>query len=1081
MLRTYYFIVFFLFLFSSLFAESHLMRYADASQNHIVFTYESDLWLVSIDGGNAQRITRDEGGEVFAKFSPDGKKLAFTASYDGGTDVYVMDIQGSAPIRLTYHPAQDLVLDWFPDGKSILFRSRREYPYRADMLYKISIDGGLPQKLPVDRAGLASLSPKADQIAYNRNSREFRNWKRHQGGTAQDIWVGSLAKKDYQKITSFVGTDNYPMWHGNAIYFSSDREDGTMNLYKYQMDSQQIERLTPYKDFDVKYPSLGTNHIVYQYKETTHLLNLTDGTIQKVDIEIPSDQTIARDNFIKNSRFVGGFGLSPKGNRVVMDIRGEIVNLPVDDGINYQLTNASASREKNPIWSPDGKWIAFFSDKTGEEELYLIDTRGTGKWQQVTKNGNQFRTNPAWSPDSKHIIFHDKSMRLNLVDIKTGAVSIIAQSDYDDAWERWGIQDYVWSPDSKWIAFSMMEQSMYESIFLYNLNSKKTFRVTENMTQDWSPSFSADGQYLYFLSNRTFNPIMGFVDQNHIFLEMAKPYLLILKEGDPSPFAHKNNFDESDDAEAVDRSENIEITTKNFAKRIIPVPEKSGNLFRLEAVKGGFVYLKKTENEFLKYQIIRDASTEKNLDLYKFDLDKSKSKSLISGISQFHLSADRKKLIYKSGSKYGVVELGTAKVGDGSLAINDIQIKINKQEEFHQIFDEAWRVQRDWFYDKNMHGVNWQKVKDMYRPFVQFCGTRGDLNYLIGEMIAELNIGHTYIYGGDRKNSTRISSGLLGADFSVKKNSYPRIERIIPTDNSDAGKISPLFQPGCPIQKGDYIIAIDGQEITPGDNIYKYLQNKSGKVIELTFNSSSSKNGAKTHLIKTLRSERNLRYGEWVTNNWNYVDAQTQHSVGYVHLPGMMENGLIEFAKAFYPQYYKAGMIIDARYNGGGFTSKQIHDRLERTINAMMQPREGKPTPVPERTFAGHLVLLINRDTGSDGELFSEAWKERKLGPIIGQRTWGGAVGIEPHQHLVDGATTTPPQFGEYNIHKEWVIEGHGVVPDIVVINMPKDVLAGKDTQLDKAIEVVLDRIKNQPKPVFNRPAYPDKSKATLK
>lgn len=1057
------------------------MRYADVSEKHIVFTYESDLWLVSIEGGEARRITRDDGSEVFAKFSPDGKKLAFTANYDGGSDVYVMDVNSSIPVRLTYHPAQDLVLDWYPDGKSILFRSRREYPFRADMLYKISIEGGMPEKLPVDRAGLASLSPNADQIAYNRNSREFRNWKRHQGGTAQDIWVGSLSTKDYQKITSFVGTDNFPMWHGEAIYFNSDREDGTMNLYQYHLGSKQIERLTPYKDFDVKYPSLGVNHIVYQYKESTHLLNLTDGTLRKVNIHIPTDQVITRNAFIENSRFVGGFGLSPKGSRVVMDIRGEIVNIPADEGVSYQLTQSSSSHEKNPVWSPDGKWIAFFSDKSGEEELYLIDPKGNGDWKQITTNGMQFRTNPVWSPDSKHIIFHDKSMRLNLVDIKTGKVKVIAQSAYDDAWERWGIQDYAWSPDSKWIAYSKMEQSMYESIFLYNLNSKKTFRVTENMTQDWSPSFSPNGQYLYFLSNRTFNPIMGFVDQNHIFLEMAKPYLLILKEGDASPFMPKNNFDDTTEPDTIDRSENVEITTKNFARRIISTPEKSGNLFRLEAVEDGFVYLKKNENEFLKYQNVTDATGGKKLDLFKFDLEKAESEKLINGISQYHLSADAKKIIYKSVSKYGVVDLGKASVGDGSLTVDDIHIKINKQEEFQQIFDEAWRVQRDWFYDKNMHGVNWQKVKDMYRPFVQYCGTRGDLNYLIGEMIAELNIGHTYIYGGDRKNAPRISSGLLGADFSVKKDSYPRIERIIPTDNSDGKKVSPFFQPGCPIHEGDYILAVDGQEITPGDNIYKYLQNKSGKVIELTYNSSPSISGTKNYLVKTLSSERALRYGEWVTNNWNYVDAQTNQDVGYVHLPGMMENGLIEFAKAFYPQYYKAGMIIDARYNGGGFTSKQIHDRLERTINAMMQPREGKPSPVPERTFGGHLVLVINRDTGSDGELFSEAWKERKLGPIIGQRTWGGAVGIEPHQHLVDGATTTPPQFGEYNVHKEWVIEGHGVVPDIVVINMPKDVLAGKDAQLDKAIEVIQDRIKNQPKPVFERPDYPDKSKATLK
>ena len=1072
----------FLFLFlSGAMAQSHLMRYADASKDNIVFTYEGDLWLVSINGGTAHRITRSDGGEVFAKFSPDGSKLAFTANYDGGSDVYVMDANGSAPKRLTYHPAQDMVLDWYPDGKHILFRSTREYPYRAQMLYKVSIDGGMPEKLPVDRAGLASLSPDAKQIAYNRNSREFRHWKRHQGGTAQDIWMGSLEDRNYQKITSFVGTDNFPMWSGNAIYFNSDREDGTMNIYKYDLTTKKPLRLTPYKDFDVKWPSLGVNQIVYQYDGSLYLLDLSTGSIQKINIEIPSDAVLTREAFIKNSAYVGGFGLSPKGSRVVMDIRGEIVNLPAKEGVSYQVTRSSASREKNPVWSPDGKQIAFFSDKSGEEELYLANPDGSGQWRQITHNGSQFRTNPVWSPDGKYIIFHDKSMELTLVDVRTGKTRIIAKGDYDDAWERWGIQDYVWSPDSKWIAFTKMEQSMYESIFLYSLSLKKTFRVTGEMTEDWSPSFSPDGRFLYFLSNRTFHPVMGFVDQNHIFLEMAKPYLVLLKEGDASPFLPKNDSDEKNDTKTEDRSKKVEITTTGFEQRTIAAPVGSGNLFRLEAVDGGFVYLKKTKNEFLKYQAVTDATGGTNLDLYKFDLKKAEDHKLMSGLTQYHLSADGKKLIYKAGSKYGVTDLGKAKVGDGSVAINDIHIKINRHQEFLQIFDEAWRVQRDWFYDKNMHGLNWKKVRDMYRPLVQYCGTRGDVNYLIGEMIAELNIGHTYIYGGDRKNTPFVPTGLLGADFSVKPNSYPKIERIVKGETWDNSARSPFYQPGCPVKRGDYILAIDGQKITPGDNIYKYLQNKAGKVIELTYNSKPNWSGAKKYLLKTLRSERGLRYREWVSHNRSYVDTKTKKEIGYVHLPGMMEDGLIEFAKAWYPQYYKDGIIIDARYNGGGFTSKQIHDRLERTINTYMQPREGKPTPVPERTFGGQLVLLINRDTGSDGEIFSDAWKERKLGPVIGQRTWGGAVGIEAHQTLIDGATTTPPQFGEYNMHKEWIIEGHGVEPDIVVINMPKDVLAGKDAQLDKAIEVILKQIQTHPKTVFERPPYPDKSKPTLK
>ena len=1074
-----------IFSISMVYGEAHLMRYADVSADNIVFTHESDLWLVPITGGMAKRITRSNGSEVFAKFSPDGKMLAFTADYDGGTDVYVMPVNGGTPKRLTYHPAQDLVIDWLPDGKHILFRSRREWPYRADMLYKVSIDGGMPEKMPVDRAGLASVSADGKKLAYNRISREFRTWKRHQGGTADDIWVGSMDKMDYKPITDFKGTDNFPMWHGDMIYFTSDRDDGTLNIFKINPETKETTRLTFFDDYDVKFPSMGDHYIVFQYATGLQLFDLANekAAPKKVTIEIPTDDTIMREDYVDAARFTGAFGLSPSGKRALVEMRGEIINFPTDEGVVYNLTQSSGSREKNPAWSPDGKKVVFLSDRTGEEELYLVDPEG-GDWKQLTKGGMGYRMQPVWSPDSKYLIFHDKFMQLNLVDAATGNISIIDKSDFDDAWERWGIQDYSWSPDSRWVTYSKMEVNMNESIFIYSLAEKKTYRVTSNMTEDWSPSFSKDGKYLYFLSNRTYNPIMGFVDQNHIFLDMAKPYVVILKEGDPTPFAPKNDMEGAEEVKEDSRADNVVISPlSNFEDRLVVAPVKAGNLFRLEAIEGGFLFLKKTENEFEKYQTVTDANRGTNLDLYKFDLKSGKDKKLMSGISQYHLSADAKKLIYKAGGSFGVVDaVSDANPGDGKINLADAKIKINKHEEYLQMFNEAWRIERDWFYDKNMHGVNWKKVGDKYRPFVKDCSTRGDLNYLIGEMISELNIGHTYVWGGDSEDGERVSTGLLGADFTYDSpNSYPKIARIISGESWDDATISPFDLPGCPVKEGDYILAIDGVQIEPGQNIYRYLQNKSGQTVEITFNSKPDMTGAKTYLAKTLRSEYNLRYYEWTRNNLHYVWNQTNNEVGYLHLPAMGEDGLIEFAKGYFPQHNKKGLIVDARYNGGGFTSKQIIDRLERKLNTLVQPREGKPGRVPERTFHGHFVLLINRDTGSDGEIFSDTWKARNLGPIIGERTWGGAVGIEAHQDLVDGGTVTPPQFGEYNFKGEWIIEGHGVDPDIVVVNMPKDVMAGKDDQLDKAIEVILDKIKNEPMPLPQRPPYPDKSKPTLK
>ncbi len=1055
-------------------AQPYLLKNSDVSKDNIVFNYENDLWLVPITGGTAKRITNSNGIENFPKFSPDGTKIAFSGNYDGGNDVYVMDINGGEPVRLTYHSSSSYVLDWFPDGKSILFRSTREYPNRVQMLYKISVEGGMPEKLPVDRAGLSSLSPDGKSIAYNNITRETATWKRHEGGTAQDIWVGSFDKLDYAPITEFVGTDNYPMWYGNFIYFTSDRDDGTLNIFKYDLKTKQTARLTFYKDYDVKAPSLGVDNIIYSYGEELYLFDLKTEKSVKVNVTLPTDRAVTRNVLIKASDFTGNFTPSVDGTRLLIDIRGEIINYPKEEEPIFNLTRSSGSREKNPAVSPDGKLVAFISDKTGEEEIYLTDLDGKEEWKQLTKGGKGFREQLVWSPDSKYMIFHDKFMKLNLVDVSSGKITVISKSDYDDSWYNWGIRDYSWSPDSKWITYAKLDESLYQSIFIYSLDAKKEYRVTSLMTQDWSPSFSKDGKYLYFLSNRTFNPIMDFVDQNHIFLNMGKPYIVVLKDGDLSPLSLNYT------ANKETRKDNVLITTENFEARTMPIPVEAGNLFRLEAVDDGFVYMKKSEPEFLKYQFVDDKTAETNLDLYKYSVNSGSETLLMSGLSQYHISADGNYLAYKAGTTFGINKIEKGKVGDNKINLNAATIEINKHEEFLQIFNEAWRIERDWFYDENMHGVNWEKVGDKYRKFVSYCGTREDVNYLIGEMISELNAGHTYIYGGDVDAVTRVSCGLLGIDLTME-NGYPKIKKIIPSDVNDETARSPLYEPGCPIKEGDFILAVDGVTIKKNDNFYKYFANKGNKVVELTYNSKPELENAKTFMVKTLTSEAVLRYRDWLKNNAEYVDKKSDGKIGYVHIPGMMENGLIEFARVYYPQYYKEGIIIDARYNTGGFTSKQIIDRLERKIYGYVKPREGNVLHTQERVFNGKLVLLINMDTGSDGELFSEAWKHHKLGKVIGKRTWGGAVGIEPHQNLIDGGTCTPPQFGEFTQEGKWIIEGHGVDPDIEIMNMPGNVVKGIDEQLDKGIEILLQEIKESGVKEPDVPNYPDKSKPSLK
>ena len=1088
-------------------AQSHLMRYADVHKDKIVFTYEGDLWLVSSQGGDARRITSDPGSEVWAKFSPAGRHIAFTGQYDGGRDVYVMDARGGVPQRLTYHPSGDRVLGWFPDGKHVLFRSRREYPTRADMIYKISVDGGMPTKLPVDRAGLTALSPDAKQIAYNRISREARTWKRHQGGTAQDIWLGSLEKGDFHKITDWPGTDNFPMWQGDSIYFASDRKFGTLNIYKYDLATGKITPMTSYKDYDVKYPSIGPDQIVYQYGESLHSLDIKSGKTRLVSVNVPSDLVRMRPESVKVAPRTGSFGLSPSGKRMLLEARGEILNLPVEDGEPINLTKKTDTREKNAAWSPDGRWVAFMSDGTGEEEVYLVDQKGEQPWRQLTKGGQGFRMQSVWSPDSKYLLFSDKFLRLNLVVAETGAIAVIDQGEYDDGWERWGIQDYVWSPDSKWIAYTKLEQSINEAIFLYSMADKTIHRVTDEMYPDWSPSFDPKGRYLYFLSHRNFEPIMGFVEQNYVFLDMVRPFVVILKDGESSPFEPKDSHEEveepeeeetpadkeeeetpdkkekeaEDDKEKDDEADKpVEIDIEGIERRIVAaegVP--AGNYFRLEATDKGFLYLKKDEHEFMKYQSVTDGTGGK-LDLYHYDLEEKESEKILGEIANYHLSGDGKKLVYRAGDRYGVVDTGKeSKVGDGEVKLDRVRIKVDRNQEFLQIFNEAWRVQRDWFYDPALHGVDWKAIGEKYRKFVPYCGNRSDLNYLIGEMIAELNIGHTYVFGGDiQRDEKNVPVGLLGAKFNMEPGSdYYRIAHIYAGTSWNDREHSPLAVPGCPIKVGHYIIAIDGEEIQVADNIYAFLQNKREVVVTITYNDKPSAEDAKTHRVKTLGRESAIQYREWVDRNRAFADRASDGQVGYLHIPNMGARGLVEFARVYFPQHYKKGFVIDERYNGGGFTSSMIIDRLERQLWALTQPREGKYLHEPERCFHGHMIVLVNEDTGSAGEWFAEQIKRKELAPILGMRTWGGAVGIELHQQLIDGGGTTPPQFAPYGLDRTWLIEGHGVDPDIEVQNMPGDVLRGKDAQLEAGIEYILKRLEEDPMEIPSPPAYPDKSK----
>jgi tricorn protease len=1025
-----------------------------------------------------------------AKFSPDGTMLAFTGEYDGGRDVYVMDARGGVPERLTYHPSGGTLLDWTPDGSRVIFSSRRLAPAYTDELYTISVEGGMPEILPVDRGSLASMSPDGNALAYNRLGRHVRTWKRYEGGLAQDVWIADFTTGEFTKITDWGGSDQFPMWgNDGAIYFSSDREDATLNLYAYDPATGTTSRLTQFTEFDVKYPSYGDGRIVFQHGPGLNVCDVATGETAPVAISIPSDRRHVRERLETPAPRTGSFALSPGGERALIVARGEVINYPTDEGDAVNLTRTSGSREKNATWSPDGRWIAFVSDRTGDEQVYLVDQRGEDEWKQITDGTYGFTNQPVWSPDSKYLVFSDKYLKLHLVDVESGGVTEIARSGYDDAWERWGIMDYVWSPDSRWVAYTSQTGNMHENIWLYDTKSGDNHQLTGDMTQDWSPSFSPCGKYLYFLSNRTFNPIMGRQDQNHIFLKLARPYAFLLRDGERSPFHDDDVAVEVEEEDSEEDEEQGEVETiidlEGVGRRQVAVDGiDAGNYFRLTAIDGGFLYMVRDEPYWLKYQNVDDGTTDR-MDLFKYVLEDREAEAILEGIANYHLSADGESLIYRAGTRYGKVEAAKGgEVGDGEIELDAIRMRIDRAEEFPQIFAEAWRIQRDWFYDPGMQGTDWPAMYEKYAPFVAGCGTRGDLNYLIGEMISELNIGHTYVSGGDfEAGAERVSTGALGASFAAADGGdYYRISEIVPGVSWDPRYRSPLDEPGVPVVEGDFLIAIDGVEVRVGDNVYARLVDKADRMVTLSTNSRPRAEGAVDMRVRALRSERGLRYRDWVDRNLAHVEERSGSGIGYIHLPNMSFAGLVEFGRSYYPQTEKRAMIIDDRFNGGGFVGDQIIDRLERELWGVTAPREGGTGRNPEQAFHGPFVVLINEETYSNGEFFSEAINRLGIAATIGVRTWGGSTGIEPHQGLVDGGRVTPPQFGLYGLDSTWPIEGWGVEPQIVVVNLPADVVAGKDTQLDYAIDYLLEMLEERGSeweipPV---PAFPNKAKPRM-
>jgi tricorn protease len=1065
--------------------EARLLRFPAIYENQIVFTYAGDLYTVNSEGGIARKLTNHAGYEMFARFSPDGKTIAFTGQYDGNTEVYIMNSQGGIPKRLTFTATlnrddvadrmgpNNIVLGWKHDNNTIVFRSRKKsFNAFNGSLYTVNIDGSLPEELTVPRGGFCSFSPDDQKMAYNRIFREFRTWKRYRGGMADDIWIFDFKTHKIENITNNPASDIIPMWYENKIYFLSDRDENKrMNLYVYDLTTKQTNKLTDYKDFDIKFPSLGNMAIVYENGGYIYKTDLVTEKSVKVKIILAEDFVSGRSILKDVSKSISNFEISPDGKRALFGAHGDVFTVPEKYGETRNLTQSSGIHERDSKWSDDGKWISYISDKTGEDEIFIQNQDGIQPAEQITTKGDTYKYQPLWSPDTKKLLWSDSNQKLQYVDILT---KVITEVDLDSVFE---IQDYAWSPDSKWIVYSKNSDNRLQQIFLYSLGQKKSWPVTDNWYNSSNGSFSVDGKYLFFVSSRDFNPDFSNIESTISYSNMDNIYFVSLNKDVPSLFKPKsdeveliksdvktNGTNKKTEVKTPEKAIENQIDIDGIQTRIVKLPITASNYSNLSPVENKLYYQRKGESE-----------EKPTLCFYDFDKREEKKPGSVDG---FKISANRKKMIVLQNQTYAIIDLPSdeVKITD-KLNLSGLQMQIDKHEEWQQIYNESWRQMRDFFYAPNMHGVDWKAAGDKYGELVKYVNNRNDLTYIIGELIGELSVGHSYVGEGERPQPERINTGLLGAEISKDKASgYFRIDKILKGQNWTGQVRSPLTEIGVNAKEGDYILEVDGKSVKNLNNIYEFLVNKAGKQVKLMLNSTPTEQGKHEATVLPIADESQLYYLKWVNDNIEKVNKATNGRVGYVHIPNMGVEGLNEFVKYYYPQLNKEALVIDVRGNMGGFVSPIIIERLRRVAAQITITRNAKPAVDPDGTMNGPLVLLCDEFSASDGDIVTYRFKFYKLGTVVGKRTWGGVVGIRGTLPFLDGGFLDKPEFSRYDLEgKQWIIEGKGVEPDIIVDNDPYLEFTGDDQQLNKAIEVILQDLKTKGKKIPNPPPYPVK------
>ncbi len=1095
-------------LFSSFFAivtavgvyaqsEVTLFRQPSISKTEIVFSYAGDLWIVPRSGGDARRLTAGVGIESGPYFSPDGSQVAFTGDYDGNTDVFVVPSAGGVPRRVTFHPAPDEVAGWTPDGRSVLFTSSRNSASNYSRLFTVPTDGSvLPTELPLPMVDRATLSPDGQYVAYEPLSQWQPDWKRYAGGQTQPIWIAKLADSTIEKIPRENSNDKSPMWIGDKIYFLSERNGGVTTLFSFDTKSKKVEQVIENKGLDIKAASAGAGTIVYEQFGTIYTVDAGSKSAKKVNIRVAGDFPGVRPRYERVGNRVSNFGISPTGARALFEARGEIFTVPADKGDARNLTKTTGVMERDPSWSPDGRWIAYFSDESGEYQLHVRDQSGTGEVKKFAPGDGKpgFFSGPVWSPDSKKIAYNRQDVSLWVLDLESGASTKIDQNTFGDFGD---VVEPTWSPDSNWIGYAKQLDNRLRSVFLYAVDKKQSFRVTDGLGDARHVTFDKSGKYLYFTASTDVGPTISFADLSGIAHQTSRSvYAVVLRNDIPSPLAPESDEEkvapEKKETPAPTPAaspspatsptpaakptpkppESTRIDLDGIDQRIISIPQIPARDYNaLFAGKPGTLFVSEIPSG--------PQSGPFGFTIHKFDFEKRKLDEVKGGITAFAVSANGEKMLYRQGPMVMIVStVMPARPGEGMVKMSDMEVYVDPRAEWKQMFNDIWRGERDFLYDPGTHGLNIEKAKRLYAPYLDAVAHREDLNYLFREMLNQIGVGHMFIGGGDSPRPNFVPGGLLGADYKVENGRY-RFSRVFNGENWNPQLRAPLTAPGVNVKAGDYLLAVNGNDLTSSENVFKVFESTANRQVVIKVGPSPDGKDSREVTVIPTANETGLRNLAWIEDNRRMVDRLSGGRLAYVYIPNTGGPGYQSFNRFFFAQTDKHGAVIDERFNGGGLLADYVVEYLSRKQLAKIAFRAGKDWNVPAGAIYGPKAMLINELAGSGGDAMPWFFKTLKVGALVGKRTWGGLVRASGIPTLMDGGSIRAPNGAVYGLNGEWEVENVGVAPDIEVEFDPAMWRQGRDPQIEKAVEWLLEELRKNPPKDYKRPPYPNYQKDT--